>query len=153
MEPTVALEMVEFINLRMPAGRKVAGSLFDELAKVPLSADMCLTRLCSAVVKANASCDANFTQDQVGKLVTTGDVKALAGKYREQSIHAEGVIRRTREAVDMSKRECIVDLGDFEIEVLLSVLQKHPSKLTITQVADNFVKSFRGVAVNRARKA
>ena len=69
IQQAVAAELIEYLNLRMPAGRWVPGSMFDELARVPMSQDFQVPRLCCAVVKANASCDIIYVTDSIGKLV------------------------------------------------------------------------------------
>ena len=57
----------------------------------------------------------------------------------ERAMKAEKIIHRTREAFDSAGKDSVVDIGDFEVDILMVLLGKHANKdATIETVAADF---------------
>ena len=99
---------------------------------------LCPRRLAIAILKCNATCGVQHEVDNVGTLIGKKHIKELSTTYKDNAIHAEGVIHRTRAALDVHKRDNIVEIGDYEVEILLATLEIHPDKKSIDDVAREF---------------
>ena len=115
---------LDFINSQMPAGRKISGNFLKAAADVPMSVEFQLTRLVHGYIKANATCPDEYVEDGTCKLISIADVKSLHGKARDTALHAEGVIQRVREVVAEPERDANIEVGEFEVKILMVVLDK-----------------------------
>ena len=62
------IELINFLNLMMFAGRKIGSDLFRELGRVQVSAEFSIPHVLNAIIKANCTCDVEHTIDGFGKV-------------------------------------------------------------------------------------
>ena len=70
-------ELVEYLKLKMPAGRIVSGHFLGKCASVNLPPDELVPRFINACVKANATCGSEKTREGVGILINEQEVKSI----------------------------------------------------------------------------
>ena len=134
-------EMIEYLSIRMPERRRMPGSVFNNVAAIPISVEFSIARLAVAIIKANATCGPMNTKDNIGTVIVKGDIHRLKSSLKEEAMIAEGMLIRAREAVDASVKESVIDMGDLEVNVILALLNKHPEKKTVTEVVDAFTSA------------
>ena len=117
------------------------GSVFNNVAAIPISVEFSIARLAVAIIKANATCGPMHTKDNIGAVIVKGDIHRLKSSLKEEAMIAEGMLIRAREAVDASGKESVIDMGDLEVNVLLALLNKHPEKKTVNDVVDAFTSA------------
>ena len=124
--------------MRMPEKRRMRGYVFNNATAVPMSADYQIPRLVVAIIKANATCGPIHTVDNIGRLIQKPDIAKLSTSSKEDAIRAEGMISRVLEALGPHKTDSVVDAGDLEDDVGFALLNRHPDKKTIEEVAAAF---------------
>ena len=134
-------EMIEYLSIRMPERRRMPGSVFNNVAAIPISVEFNIARLAVAIIKANATCGPMYTVDNIGKVIMMGDITKLRTSLKTEAMIAEGMLTRTRMALDASGKESVIDMGDLEVNVLLALLNKHPEKKTVNDVVDAFTSA------------
>ena len=134
-------EMIEYLSIRMPEKRRMPGSAFNNVAAIPISVEFNIARLAVAIIKANATCGPMYTVDNIGTVIMKGDIIRIKTCLKDEAMIAEGMLTRTRMALDASGKESVIDMGDLEVNVLLALLNKHPEKKTVNDVVDAFTSA------------
>ena len=137
-------ELINYINVRMPAGRKVSGGFIQTVAQHPLATDSQIVRVLHACIKVNATCPDNACDDKCGRLLTFGDVKLLQVRLKEEANRVEGIITRLRDVVGKSGCDALTEIGDVEVGLVTAMFNKHIEKKIVDDVAAEFLKSFFG---------
>lgn len=121
----------------MSAGRKVSGEVFHILSTVPVTFEFSVPHLLDAVIKADATCGAEHAIDGFGKIITTSDIKKISTSLKDQAREVEGVIKRVRTLIKGIPRDCTVEVGVFEVNVVSRVFQQR--KDTISDTEDKLI--------------
>ena len=74
--------------------------------------------------------------------MTDGDIKQFTSKYKADVIKAEVIIVRARQAAAVANKESTIDIGDFEVELVLCIIGKHPEKTDMDTVTAKFLKHY-----------
>ena len=129
-----ACELIDYLSVRMAPDRRVPGYQFDHVNKIPISVTFAIPKLAVAVIKANAK-EKHAVMDNIGRVIDKKDVQRMSRDLRDKAIEAEGYIRRVHQAMHEAGREAVVDMGDFEVDMVLALFDKHPEELTCADVA------------------
>ena len=90
-------EMIEYLSIRMPERRRMPGSVFNNVAAIPISVEFNIPRLAVAIIKANATCGPMYTVDNIGTVIMKGDITKLRTSLKEEAMIAEGMLTRARD--------------------------------------------------------
>ena len=131
-------EMIEYLSIRMPERRHMPGSMFNNVAAIPISVEFNIPRLAVGIIKANATCGPTCTVDNIGEVIMKGDITKLRTSLKTEAMIAEGMLIRANVAVDASGKEFVIDMGDLEVNVLHALLGKHHEGKTVDDVMDAF---------------
>ena len=75
----LAKDLIAYLNVRMPAGRKVSGDIIDRVGKIPMTPDFCIPHFCNALIKALATCEERDCSDGFAKLIGHSDIQVAIG--------------------------------------------------------------------------
>ena len=137
-------ELVQYLNHRMPPGRKVTGSLFDYIGKIPMTNTFAIPRMANAVVKVQATHPGHIAD--VGTILSKSDVESLSKSKKDDALKAEKIIDRAISLCKGTGRDYLIDIGDFEVKVLLCVLGK--TNDTLDDLTEQFINSITGTPEN-----
>ena len=143
-QQTLAKELIAYLNLRMPAGRKVSGHFIDQVGKIPMTPDFSIPHFANAVIKTCATCDESECMDGFAKFIVQSNVQQLSKKYKAKAFEAEGILVRAKEVIRNVERDCAVEVGDFECNVVKSVLEK--IKTPLLEIAEAFLRDMTGTS-------
>ena len=96
-------DLIQFLKICMPAGRKVSGNTFTLINRMPMNASFSVPYIAHAIVKANATCSVEECDDGVGKRVTQTDIRNLYSSKKDVTLDAEGVLQRAATMVSEIK--------------------------------------------------
>ena len=139
-----SLDIVEFLSMCMQPGRRMPASTFKSITAIEMSTQFQIPLIATTLIKGNAACGPEYTQDDVGVLFGKGDMGKLSTSLRAESLIAEGLMRRFRESLVhrlgniANRKDCVKVLGQFEIDLVSALVGKHPDKKTVEEVAEAF---------------
>ena len=92
--------------------------MFSEMSRTFRFLEFQIPKLAVGMIKGNATCGPIHTTDNIGTVIQSGDIKRFYTSLEEDTIIAEGMLRRARQAVDASGKESVIDIRDLEVNVL-----------------------------------
>ena len=119
------LDTLEFLTLRMPAGRKVSGHWVKMLTTIPMSTDFAVARLVHAIFKCHACCADDACEESLARHVSVPELKGGSGKFNEEALKAEDVLGRLRKVLDATNRPSTFAYGEWSIKIAEVVLGKN----------------------------
>ena len=135
-------DVIDYLNHRMPAGRQVSGNIMEALSKVPIQSEFSIPHFVNGMVKAHATCAEEFCSDGFAKFISGSDIQSVSKKLKGAAVEAEGIMVKARQLLASVERDCVVDLGDFDVRLVLSVLGK--SKEKVADIAAAFISEITG---------
>ena len=110
-------DLIQYLSICMPAGRKVSGNTFNQINKMPMNPTFSVPYVAHAVIKANATCSEEECEDGVGKKVSQQDIRNLYASKKDACMSAEGVMQRAASIVRMQyRRDCTVEFWKLPSE-------------------------------------
>ena len=139
-------ELVDFLSMCMQPARRMPAHIFKHITSIEMSTQFQIPLIATALIKGNATCGPEWTQDNVGILFSKGDIAKLGTSLKAESLLVEATIRRFREALVYNlgnianQKDCAKEVGHFEIDLIKSLVGKHPDKKTVDEVTEAFHK-------------
>ena len=121
-------ELLDFFNLRLPAGRQVSGSWIDKLQQVPMTTEFSIPNLVVAVFKAHACCDNFYCENGLARYVTVAEIKALSTRNKGLALEAEGILSNLKKVFAESAGSKTLEYGRVSIEIAEVILGKQKKK-------------------------
>ena len=121
-------ELLDYFNLKLPAGRKVSGQWIQSLANIPLTTDFAIPHLVHAVFKAHACCTEADCDSSLARYVSGPELKCLAAKNQALALQAEKVLSNLRNVFAQSAGAKTLEYGDVSVQIADVVLGKEKDK-------------------------
>ena len=78
-DQVLAKDLIAYLNVRMPAGRKVSGDIIDRVGEIPMTPDFCIPHFCNALITALATCEEKDCTDGFAGLIGPSDIQVAIG--------------------------------------------------------------------------
>ncbi len=118
-------DSLAYLNLRMPAGRKVSGYWIQKLTQIPITTELAVPLLVHAIFKMHVCCHELDCDDHLSRYVSEGELKSVAAKNQTFALEAEKTLGRLQTVMEVSQRACTLEYGDISVQIAQVVLGKN----------------------------
>ena len=118
-------ELLDYFNMKLPAGRKVSGCWIHWLTSIPLTTDFAVPHLVHAIFKCHACCEELDCDGGIARYVQTAELKALASKRKVDALEAENVLARLKQVYQKAAGSKILEYGKVSVQIAEVVLGKN----------------------------